>query len=518
MALFSGLRNSDKTLTSDPEVSADIPALARGPVLCIAGAIAALLLLVSNRFGYSGDELYFLVAGQHLDWGYADQPPMLPLLTHVIDVVFGGSLVALRTPPALMAAGSVVIAALTTRELGGRRRAQILAAAACALAPITIQSGHLLITNGVDIFLASVSCWLLVRWVRLRDDRLLLATGAVVAVELQVKYLAVTFWVIVLAAAWVFGPRELLRRTKLWIGVLLVLIVSAPSLVWQAQHGWPQFAVSKAIAGEVADSHTDGVRGLPILLGGAGAIGLLLIVHGLVRLLGSPRLRPYRFLGWAFVGVVIVYAVTGGRSYYAGSYFIPVWAAAVVDLQDSARIRKWRWWIATPLVAASIATVPALLPVYPLSKLADMPDKVSMETVGWQEMADSVAAVYEAMPPADRSTTAIVTDHYEQAAALERYGPSRGLPPVYSGNRSYWYFGRPAGTTRHVIYVGADTGYLDKFFGTVHKAGRVDNRLGVDNINQGMPIWLCEGPKESWAVLWPKLDHQAMVIRRGDSS
>lgn len=515
MTLISRRQRYGNSVPTDWQASPHVPPLARRPVLIIAGAVALLLISISNRFGFSNDELYFLVAGRHLDWGYPDQPPLVPVLTHVMDVLFGGSLVALRTPPALMAAGSVVVAALTSRELGGRRGAQILTATTCALAPITLQSGHALITTPVDTFLAGVSCWLLVRWIRLRDDRLLLVLGAVVAIELQVKYLAVTFWGALFAAALVFGPRELLRRPKLWIGALLVVAVTTPSLIWQAQHGWPQIAVSKAVADEVAQAGQGGVHMLSTLFSCGGFLGLLLLPHGLVRLLGSSRLRTYRFLGWSFVIIVVVYAVTGGRGYYAGSYLMLPWAAAVVDLQDRPKFLKRRWWIVTPLLLLSLATIFVMLPVYPKSELANSPDKASMATVGWPEMADSVAEVYQAMPSADRGATVILTDRYEQAAALDRYGPSRGLPPVYSGHRSYWYFGRPADTSRHVIFVGADREYLDKFFGSVSKKGRVDNRLGVNNLNQGMPIWLCGDPKKPWSQLWPELYRQAVVIAPG---
>ncbi|TLS47689.1 glycosyltransferase family 39 protein [Streptomyces montanus] len=517
MTLLSGRRDDEQSPAREPKGIGDVPPLARRPVFALAAAVAALLLLVSNRFGYAGDELYFIVAGRHPDWSYADQPPLLPLLSHALDVVSGGSLVALRAPSALMAAAGVVIAALVARELGGRRGAQVLAAAACALAPITLQSGHLFITNSVDVFLAILSCWLLVRWIRLRDDRLLLATAAVVAVELQVKYLAVAFWAMVFASALLFGPRELLRRPKLWIGVLLIAAVTAPALIWQAGHDWPQLTMSEVIADEVAEAGEGGIRMVPAVLASAGILGLVLLVHGLVRLIGSPRLRPYRFLGWAWVGLVVVYALSGGRGYYAASYLVVPWAAAAVDLQDRQVLRRarWRWWVAAPLTVLSLALVPVMLPLYPRDKLADTSDGVSMETVGWPEMADTVDGIYRARPATERRHTVILTDRYEQAAALDRYGPSRKLPPVYSGHRAYWYFDRPADTTRHVIYIGADADYLDRFFGTVRKVGEVDNGLGVPNINQGMSIWWCDNPRRPWTELWPQFKHMAAVTNRG---
>lgn len=30
---------------------------------------------------------------------------------------------------------------------------------------------------------------------------------------------------------------------------------------------------------------------------------------------------------------------------------------------------------------------------------------------------------------------------------------------------------------------------------------------GLPGINQGVPVWLCDKPQQSWTRLWPQLQH-----------
>ncbi|MDT5232664.1 MAG: hypothetical protein QOI39_3164 [Mycobacterium sp.] len=481
-----------------------IASLAHWPVLAIAAGVGLVLSLTSGRVGYFDDELYFLVAGRHLDWGYADQGPLVPLLARAMDTIFPGSLIGERLPATVLTAVGVVVAALIARELGGQRRAQVLTAGTYAMA--IVAGGHLLTTATVDAFFWVVTTWLLVRWVRLRDDRLLLWLGVVTAIALQNKWLMVTLWVVVAISVFAMGPRRLLRRPQLWLGAAIAVLATLPNLLWQAHHGWPQLAMTQVI---VKEEDLIGGRWtfLPLMLTTAGVgVGTALFCYGLWRLLRSPELRTYRFLGWTFVGLVVLFLVTGGRFYYLAGLVAPLLAAGAVELQRREPARWWRWALTSPVYVLSATIALTTLPLLPVSWPTPA-RPVSLSSIGWPELADTVAGAYRALPPATQRTTAVVADSYWDGSALDRYGPARGLPHPFSPHRGFWYFGAPANDADTVLFVGSDSAYLHRYFTEVRQVATVTNGPAMNLFSLTTPVWLCSGQRAPWSQLWPQLRH-----------
>src|SRR5258708_1000609 len=111
--------------------------LTTGMAMVWAIALAKLLLHIyfNNRYGYFRDEFDYMSCGDHLSWGYVDQPPLVPFLIHISRVVLGDSLRAIRFIPALASSLSVVQTGLLARELGAKRFALLLSAVTVAIAP-----------------------------------------------------------------------------------------------------------------------------------------------------------------------------------------------------------------------------------------------------------------------------------------------------------------------------------------------------------------------------------------------
>jgi len=70
-------------------------------VLAIAFGKLVFHCFFNNRYGYFRDEFDYLSCGDHLAWGYVDQPPMVPFLTRICLAVFGDSLRSVRLRTAM---------------------------------------------------------------------------------------------------------------------------------------------------------------------------------------------------------------------------------------------------------------------------------------------------------------------------------------------------------------------------------------------------------------------------------
>ena len=119
--------------------------------LLIVTLIALGLLLFhcyfNNRYGYFRDEFDYLSCGNHLAWGYVDQPPLLPFLVRLSRTILGDSLRSIRFIPALAISLVVVLTAMIAREFGGRRFSLVLSAVNVAVVVSTVRN-----TAGQTVF------------------------------------------------------------------------------------------------------------------------------------------------------------------------------------------------------------------------------------------------------------------------------------------------------------------------------------------------------------------------------
>ena len=303
-----------------------------GWVGVVAGVQAAVLLATSARYGHHRDEMYFIVAGSHAAFGYPDQPPLVPLLSWAMNALAPRSLLLLRTPSALAAAATTILAALIAREVGGGPRSQIIAAACTACSAFALAVAHLVSTTTFDMLSTTLLGWLAIRAVVRDSGPSVLAAGVVVGIGVEAKPQVGLVAAVMLATLIVVGPRSTIRSWWAAGGAIAALVLAAPYLIWQQQHGWPQ----QIAAGNIAGSQEGGRAGF-------FPFQLVMVSLFLVPVWVAGLLAPFRRAGWRQLRFVpITYAVTAVL-YFAGNghaYYLASSRASTRSCSVSARSRR----------------------------------------------------------------------------------------------------------------------------------------------------------------------------------
>src|ERR1700674_1302803 len=164
--------------------------LAGGMMIVLAIALAKLVFHVyfNNRYGYFRDEFDYIACGDHLAWGYVDQPPLIPFLIHICRAVLGDSLRSIRFIPALASSLLVVQAAVLAREFGGRRFALLLSAIAVVIAPQYLSNGSLLTTNCLEPNLWMGCAYFAILAIKRDNPRYWVWFGVIAGIGMEEKY------------------------------------------------------------------------------------------------------------------------------------------------------------------------------------------------------------------------------------------------------------------------------------------------------------------------------------------
>lgn len=460
-------------------------AFAARPVLLVVALKCALTFAVAGRYGWHRDELYYAVAGLHLQGGYVEFPPVTALLSALARVSFGWSLVGFRAVTILAAAGTVFVGAQVARELGASRRAQTLAAVMIAFSPGMLATNLLFQPVALDQLTTMVVLWLALRLALGRGSWPLLGVAA--GIGLETKYtLAVVL--VLLAATFLVWRRDVLRSWGFPLAVAIAAVLMVPNLMWEAGHGWTSvhFFVNPPPSG--SDETRPQFVGNLILL---TAIAFPVAVAGVVSLVRNRAVRP---LGWTLVGTVLAYFVLGGKSYYALPVVTFALAAGAIPL-DRWLTRRRLLAVGICFVVVDLYALPLVLPVLPLRTavrhgIIRARDDYQSE-LGWPAY---VRLVERYAGGAD----VIVASNYGEAGALELFG--RGLPAVASGQVTLRYW-RPDVTGRRALVVGfsrADAAFCRGY--------RVVARISAANDSNegGLPIARCtlDG---TLAEVWPQV-------------
>jgi 4-amino-4-deoxy-L-arabinose transferase-like glycosyltransferase len=463
--------------------------------------LVVVLALTAPLYGYHRDELYFRMLPPA--WGYTDQPPLTPLLAHAAIALFGDSVVSLRIIPMVCAAASLLLLALITREVGGSRLAQAFTAWGMAGASLTLVFGHVLLTSSLDLVVWPAALLFAIRAVLRDDGRWWLAAGAVIGASTFNKLLVVVLMAGIALGLAICGPRRWFRSGWLWGGVALAGLFALPNVIYQATHGWPQFAMGAALS----ENNAQQVRTLlgPFLILLVGPVLAVFWVLALVGIFRRPEWKPLRFVAVTFAVVVLFGFAAATQSYYTIGILGPLTAIGSVVVAEWASTRGRRATVIALLGVNAVGCAVLSLPLLPVEAFGasglSAINSATGDQVGWERYVKQVTDAASAA-----GADVIVASNYGEAGALDRFG-GRDLPPVVSGHNALWELRAPPADAETVVVVGAQAFFAPAVFRSCETVDKLDNAVGVDNEEQGMPIIVCHHPTEPWSELWPKVRH-----------
>ncbi len=492
-------------------------------------ALAKLLFHIyfNNRYGYFRDEFDYIACGDHLAWGYVDQPPLIPFLTHISRAVLGDSLRAIRFIPALASSLLIVQAAAIARELGGRRFALLLTAVTVVIAPQYLSNGSLLGTNCLEPNLWMGCAYFAILAIKRNNPHYWLWFGVVAGIGMEEKYTIALFGFGIVVGLLLTAQRRVFLNPWIWLGGLAAFLIFLPNLLWNLHYGWPFLQLMHNIRAEGRDVVLGPLEYFvqqTILI---DPISTPIWLIGLFALLFSQRLKPYRLLGWTYLVCYGVLFTLHGKNYYLGPVYPMLLAAGAVVI-DASISQKWKWLrlaIATILLASGIhilpITVPVLSPEHFLSYTKTLPFKLPVmehaharaalpqwyaDQFGWNEIVAETAVAWNRLTPEERQdeNCGIFAQDYGQAGAIDFLGRKYGLPRSLSGHQTWFLWGPRNYSGNCMIVLDDSRERLEELWQNVEYVGTsADNPYALE---KEIPVFICRGAKfGTMAKLWPEL-------------
>ncbi len=500
-------------------------------VACIALADFAFHLFIANNYGYFRDELYYIVAGEHLAFGYVDFPPIIAVLAAILGFVANDSLISIHFVSSLAGATIVFMAGMICKELGGGARARILAAVATVFSA-SFAVASIFSMDVLDMMWWTVLAYLLIKIINSdnKRPRLWIAFGVIAGVGLMTK-LTILFFLfallvgIVVSSTLVAKRRSLLRSKWLWMAALIAFTFLLPYILWNAANGFP--TVDFYI-------HHGGLNGggplsflvYQVLI--ANPIGLPLAILGLLFFFRSKLGRAYSSLAVSYIVLLVLFTFLNAKPYFIMGAYPFLFAAGAVLVEGATKQKPRLFGYAGCLVAVFVvgtALAPLYAPVLPpqvfttsYAALTGVGNGAAAQQTsgqfpqylgdrfGWNTMVSTVAKVYDALPIGEQAQACILTLNYGEASALTFLGKSYNLPRVISGHNNFYIWGPEGCTGSVLIVVGYSVSDIQPYYGNVTVGGTITCNYCMSDEN-GLPVLVATNPAGNLQSDWSTLKH-----------
>ena len=485
--------------------------------------LLALIKLVVPFFLQNGfyqphrDEYLYLAEAHHVAWGYMEVPPLLSVFAWITNL-FGASMFWIRIWPALFGALSFLLVGRIILSLGGRAFALVL-----GWLPFMIDGYmrlfFLFMPNFLDVFFWTLIAFCIIRFIQTQQIKWLYWFGVAVGLGMMSKYSVAFYTASILGGILLTRQRRIFLNKHFYFASLIALILFLPNILWQYNHRFPVITHMNELQDEQLKYNTATDFIISQIMMNLPCV--FIWVAGLVYVIFNTQGKKYRFIGWAYLFVILLLIFLRGKDYYALGAYPVLFAFGGYELEKATNLRlKWIRYvmIIIPLVLGLFA-MPLIMPLAKPETLANYYEKTGLnktgsfkwedqqmhplpqdfaDMMGWKEMAMKAGAVYNSLPDDEKEKTLVYCRGYFSAGALNYYRKEAGLPEVYSDNASFLFWMPDKYDIKNLILIAHhfpdDDDIVFQQFKKVSVKDSINMPLFREN---GMRIILFEGGNDS---------------------
>ncbi len=478
-------------------------------------------IVVSYNLEYHRDELLYFSLGMHPGFGYATVPPLIGWIAWLMQNIFGYSLFAVRIFPAMMSGVMVILISAIARELGGSVYSRILAAIGIIISGIGLRTFLLYQPVHIDLILWTLSFYLVIKYINTKAERYLILFGVTAGIALLNKYLIGLLFFSFLIVIPFTQYRDIFRKGKFWIGILVGTIIFLPNLIWQIIHGLPVINHLTDLARfQLVNVNKTAFLADQIFSPMAASV---LTVAGIIYLFIDKNVKKFRFLGVISLLIILILMFLQGKSYYTIGIFPLLIAAGAVCFEKLLKKLWLRILLMAVLIIITLPLAPNGIPVYKPDKLIsyykNLGEKYGItfvcrfedgsihslpqdyaDMLGWEELTLLANKAWTMIP--DKKSAFIYCENYGQAGAITIIGRLYDLPEAVSFHESfkYWFPRKFDPDIKYMVYINYDLGEdVQELFRKITIVGSISN---PDAREYGTKVYLCEDPVMSFNKFW----------------
>ena len=454
-------------------------------------------LLHHRAFGLHRDEFLYYEQGQHLDFGYLENPPLIGLLAS-ISSLFGGFFFWVKFWPALFGALTFVVVAQMIRVMGGGLYA-LLVAGLGMIFTAYFRVHFLFQPNFLEIFFWTLAAFFLILFLNTRHNKYLYLVSASLALGWWSKYSVLFFITALVLSLLLTRHRRLFTKLEFWKAIGLGLLITLPNILWQYTHNWPLYHHM----GELRETQlqyinrADFIKEQILYL-----IPVLFVWMG--GLIWYLRQKNYKVMGLLYLFVIALLMLGSGKGYYALGVYPMLLAGGAVWVEGASRRRRWlRYANVALILILALPFVPVLMPMQKPADMAQFNQQYGLEDlgllrwedqqqhplqqdfadmIGWRELAQKSERAYQQLPPDMKQSTVVYCRNYGQAGALRYYARYRDFRSrIICDNGTFLLWIPDSLSFDHLLFVGRHMPQKDdevfQHFGKITLIDSVNNPL-----------------------------------------